>query len=134
MSETKLPSTKKDTANEGSGSDLETSSDESDQGTKLLVQSGKGKRSRPREKPRKSLGRGSVSGTKLSSKMEEATNMDKDPFKKNNDRRAHGKNTKERDSLKSQEKEDVHDTTISPKSTSKLVKEDDQIEDSKANS
>ncbi|XP_074329426.1 uncharacterized protein LOC141667028 isoform X1 [Apium graveolens] len=134
-SETKLPITKKDTANAGSESEPETSSEESDAETKPLVQSGKGKRSRTRGKPRKNLGRGSVSETKLSSKKEEATNMEKDSSKKNSERRAHGKNTKGRDLFKSPEKDDdVQDMTISPKSTSKLVKDDDQIKNSKANS
>lgn len=134
VSETKLPTMKKDTANEGNGSDPETDSDESDPEAKPLVQSGKGKRSRPRGKPRKSVGRGSMSGTKLPSKKEEATNMDKDLSKKNNERRAHGKNTKEKVLLKSQEKDDDQDMIVSPKSTSKLVKDDDQFEDSKTNS
>ncbi|KAK1385689.1 hypothetical protein POM88_023424 [Heracleum sosnowskyi] len=134
VSETKLPSMKKDTANEGSGSDPETTSDESEPETTPPVQSGKGKRSRPRGKPRKSLGRGSVSGTKLPSKKEEATNMDKDLLRKNSERRAHGKNTKEKVLSKSQENDDDQDMVVSPKSTSKLVKDDDQLEDSKTNS
>lgn len=103
-SDTKLPSMKQDTANEES--DSETNNDGSDSETKPVLQSGKGKRSRSKGKPLKKFGKGSVSGMKLSNKKEDTTNKDKDSSKKNSERRAHGKSTKERVSLKNPAKDD----------------------------
>ncbi|XP_063935978.1 sister chromatid cohesion protein PDS5 homolog C isoform X2 [Daucus carota subsp. sativus] len=129
-SEAKVPIKKQDTVKE---SEPETDSDGSDLKVKPVVQSGKGKRSRHRGRPLRSLAKGGVAGSKMSSEKADTTNKDEDSSKKNSERRAQVKNTKERVLLNPQANKEDEDINISPRSTSKLVKDDDQSEDAKGN-